>query len=166
MLKFDRQKQYDLLKLLLDLHPVEPSHEEFRQMVALFENQLTLASNLIYLQEHRLVTAAVDMTRNEPFFYLNKLRITEKGIDFLENDGGLSAILNVQTIRFADSTIVALEDILLLSNLPEEQKKGLAAKLRELPADAIKHLTLQLLTKAALNPQAALHIIQTALHHG
>jgi hypothetical protein len=42
-----------------------------------------------------------------------------------------------------DSTIIALEDIIRVANIPEEQRKGLISKLRELPADAIKHLTLQ-----------------------
>lgn len=93
MEKFDRQKQHDLLNLLLELHPLEPTPTEHQQMVALFGDDLSLASNLIYLEEHRLVTPSVDISRNEPFFHLNKLRITEKGIDFLANDGGLGAIL-------------------------------------------------------------------------
>jgi hypothetical protein len=46
-----------------------------------------------------------------------------------------------------------LEDIIRVANIPEEQRKGLISKLRELPADAIKHLTLQLLTPAVLHPQ-------------
>ncbi|CAK8736478.1 hypothetical protein SODG_000599 [Sodalis praecaptivus] len=147
MEKFDRQKQHDLLNFLFDLHPLEPEHTHHQQMVALFGDELSLASNLIYLEEHQLVTQSIDISRNEPFFSLNKLRITAKGIDFLANDGGLGAILNVQTIRLHNETLVALEDIIRVANMPESEKKGLIAKLRELPADAIKHLILQLLTR-------------------
>jgi hypothetical protein len=59
-----------------------------------------------------------------------------------------------------DSTIIALEDIIRVANIPEEQRKGLISKLRELPADAIKHLTLQLLTPAVLHPQAVIQSIE------
>ncbi|MNS51081.1 hypothetical protein D3C72_837450 [compost metagenome] len=69
----------------------------------------------------------------------------------------------VQTVRFHDSTIIALEDIIRIANLPEEKKSGLISKLRELPADAIKHLTLQLLTKGVVNLPAALPLIEKAL---
>ncbi|HGE9193192.1 TPA: hypothetical protein ACGBRI_000883 [Escherichia coli] len=89
--------------------------------------------------------------------------ITEKGIDFLLDDGGLSAILKVQTVRLHSDTIVALEDIIRVSNISEDQKKGLISKLRELPGDAIKHLTLQLLTQGVLNLPNALRLIQTTL---
>jgi hypothetical protein len=62
-----------------------------------------------------------------------------------------------------DSTIIALEDIIRVANIPEEQRKGLISKLRELPADAIKHLTLQLLTPAVLHPQAVIQSIEKFL---
>ncbi|MGU7133018.1 hypothetical protein ACV2HT_25760 [Salmonella enterica subsp. enterica serovar Glostrup] len=90
-------------------------------------------------------------------------KITHKGIDFIRDDGGLGAILNVQTVKFHDSTITALEDIIRVANLPDEKKSGLISKLRELPSDAIKHLTLQLLTKGVLNLPAALPIIEKFL---
>ncbi|MCV5745083.1 hypothetical protein OFN42_33270, partial [Escherichia coli] len=77
--------------------------------------------------------------------------------------GGLSAILKVQTFRLHSDTIVALEDIIRVANISEDQKKGLISKLRELPGDAIKHLTLQLLTQGVLNLPNALRLIQTTL---
>ena len=95
-----------------------------------------------------------------------RLKITHKGIDFIRNDGGLGAILNVQTVKFHDSTIIALEDIIRVTNLPDDQKKGMIAKLRELPADAIKHLILQLLTQGVLKAPAALPIIERFLRGG
>lgn len=82
---------------------------------------------------------------------------------YMPCDGGLGAILNVQTVKFHDNTIIALEDIIRVANLPDEKKSGLISKLRELPADAIKHLTLQLLTKGVLNLPAALPIIEKFL---
>lgn len=105
--------------------------------------------------------AGVEFIFNAPVCY-----ITEKGIDFLLDDGGLSAILKVQTVRLHNDTIIALEDIIRVANMPEDQKKGLISKLRELPADAIKHLTLQLLTQGVLNLPNAIQLIQRALQKG
>ncbi|EJC8331270.1 hypothetical protein M0231_004819, partial [Salmonella enterica] len=82
---------------------------------------------------------------------------------YMPCDGGLGAILNVQTVKFHDNTIIALEDIIRVANLPDEKKSGLISKLRELPADAIKHLTLQLLTPAVLHPQAVIQSIEKFL---
>ncbi|EIR5426104.1 hypothetical protein LW795_005216, partial [Salmonella enterica] len=55
---------------------------------------------------------------------MNRPAITHKGIDFIRDDGGLGAILNVQTVKFHDSTITALEDIIRVANLPDEKKSG------------------------------------------
>ncbi|WP_368750136.1 hypothetical protein [Klebsiella aerogenes] len=164
--KFDRNRQRLLLLAMYDAYPNELSDETINAMQEAFQNIDILAANLIYLQSHELIKGAVrKMPSGDYSVMLFNAELTGKGIDFIRDDGGLGAVLGVQIVKIHDSTIVALEDILTLSNLPEEQKKGLIAKLRELPSDAIRHLTLQLLTKAALNPQATLHIIQTALHH-
>lgn len=166
MEKFDRNRQRELLQAMYDAYPNELSYDVGEKLKERFESIDILAANLIYLQEHQLVRGGVrKMASGDYQVSLYTAELTEKGIDFVRDDGGLTADFKLQIVKIHDSTIVALEDILILANLPEEQKKGLIAKLHELPADAIKHLTLQLLTKAALNPQAALHIIQTALHH-
>lgn len=57
----------------------------------------------------------------------------------------------------------AIEDIISAANIPADQKKGLISKLRELPADAIKHLILQLLTQGVQNLPVALQLIEKAL---
>lgn len=47
--------------------------------------------------------------------------------------------------------------------MPEAEKKGLIAKLRELPASAITHLTNELTVKAVLALPSALPLIQKYL---
>ncbi len=39
------------------------------------------------------------------------------------NDGGLSAILNVQTIKLHRDAVVVLEDLIAISNMNDEQKE-------------------------------------------
>ncbi|WP_240905261.1 hypothetical protein [Rouxiella badensis] len=161
--KFDRSLQKDLLQLLYDNHPESLHPMRFKELVDLFGGENPLASNLIYLNEHGLITNCLNRGINDFVINTGSLFITNKGIDFMRNDGGLSSILNVQTVKFHDSTITALEDIISVANLPEEKKSGLISRLRELPADAIKHLTLQLLTKGVLSLPAALPLIEKAL---
>ncbi|ELH8606635.1 hypothetical protein Q8V93_000284 [Enterobacter asburiae] len=168
--KYDRALQLEILNALIDCAPNSLNKVQERELIEKFDNYDHFVASMLYLQMHGLVTspfvrsdtmAGVEFIFNAPVCY-----ITEKGIDFLLADGGLSAILKVQTVRLHNDTIVALEDIIRVANMPEDQKKGLISKLRELPADAIKHLTLQLLTQGVLNLPNAIQLIQRALQKG
>lgn len=163
--KYDRERQRLLLKTLYDATPHEITPEQYDEFSEIFGSEEIFVSNLLYLEGHGLISSGVTSGYGSIMTQLVRLKITSRGIDFIRDDGGLGAILDVQVIKFHNSTIIAIEDILAVTNLPEKEKKSIVAKLRELPADTIKHLTLQLLTKAVMNPQAVIQIIQTALHH-
>ncbi|WP_417878594.1 hypothetical protein [Vibrio sp.] len=171
MNKYDRELQLAVLETLSEFFPYPVNEAEERILMESFQSPQQFRANVIYLEMHGLITDAFtrieDISGNVDYlFNRTRCRITEKGIDFLLNDGGLSAILNVQTIKFHDSTIIALEDIIRVANVPDEEKSTLISKLRELPADAIKHLTNELLTKAVLAAPAAIPVIQKFLHLG
>lgn len=166
--KYDRSLQLEILNALVDCAPstLDKNHE--RELIEKFDNYEHFVACMLYLEMHGLVNAP--FIKSHPMgsgvhyiFNADLCSITEKGIDFLLDDGGLGAILKVQTIRLHNDTLIALEDIIRVTNIPEDQKKGLISKLRELPADAIKHLTLQLLTQGVQNLPRALQLIQTAL---
>ncbi len=135
-MKLDRELQLELLKKLADSYPdtrdVQRWETEFPGAI----------SNLAYLSEHGLCdlkTIAVSSV-NVPF----KARITAKGMDFLADDGGLSAILGVVTIRLHDDTIKAIiEARIMQSDLPEPAKKRMIDRLRALGGEATKHLLLK-----------------------
>src|SRR5476649_1383605 len=147
--KYDRALQLEILNTLIDVAPEPLTDEQANELMDKFINFNHFVACMLYLQMHGLVESPFKkITSTDGVDYLFNTRtcnITEKGIDFLLDDGGLSAILKVQTIRLHSDTIVALEDVIRVATIPEDQKKGLISKLRELPADAIKHLTLQLL---------------------
>ncbi|HBV6758984.1 MULTISPECIES: hypothetical protein [Klebsiella] len=65
-------------------------------------------------------------------------KITSKGIDFIRDDGGLGAILNVQTIKFHRDAVVVLEDLIAISNLNSEQKEKAKSTLGEMSTEALK----------------------------
>lgn len=160
--KFDRENQRKLLQFLYDTYPEELTSLQNEELQCLFPGWENYIANLLYLEQHQLITSGLKCSMST-YVPVNRPFITHRGIDFIRDDGGLGAILNIQTVKFHDSTIIALEDIIRVANLTEEQKKGLMSKLRELPADAIKHLTLQLLTPAVLHPQAVIQSIEKFL---
>lgn len=160
--KFDRNAQRETLQLLYDAYPKELTGSQMKELENHYPDGNTFVANLLYLHQHQLINSGLKPS-SEGYALVNRPTITHRDIDFIRGDGGLGSILNVQTVKFHDSTIVALEDIIRVANLPEDKKSGLISKLRELPADAIKHLTLQLLTKGVVNLPAALPLIEKAL---
>ena len=90
--------------------------------------------------------------------------ITHIGMDFLADDGGLSAILGVVTIKFeAEQFRTILESMILSSNLPTERKQTMIDALRELPAESIKHLTTRIVDAGWDNLDSLMTIIQNSL---
>lgn len=102
-----------------------------------------IEANLWYLIEHGLIA---NRERKDPYGIApNGFAITHRGLDFLADDGGLSAVLGVVTVRLHDDTIKALVATKIHeSNLPEPEKKRYLDQLRELPAETTKHLVLKL----------------------
>ncbi|MDL2169784.1 hypothetical protein [Asaia sp. HumB] len=65
--------------------------------------------------------------------------ITNKGLDFLQDDGGLSAILNVVTVRFEADTLRALIAAKIdASSEPEEKKAEAKKRLLGLKEEGLK----------------------------
>ena len=85
-------------------------------------------------------------------------------MDFLADDGGLSAILGVVTIKLHDDTIKSLiESKILESDLPEPEKKRFLDHLRELPGEATKHLVLKLVDLGLEKAPTAIEVIGKVL---
>jgi len=131
----------------------------------------TLLANLIYLQEHGLIRHGFQrqdyMAGNSQYIQTFPAEITAKGLDFLANDGGLSAILGVMTIKIHDDTLKSLiEAKILQSDLAQPDKKRWLDQLRLLPVVTKKHLVLKLVDLGLANAPTALGAIGTALGLG
>ncbi|WP_141398619.1 hypothetical protein [Serratia sp. JKS296] len=159
--KFDRELQRYLLTVCIRAYPRYALWNHFEPSKVMIDND-KLHANIVYLQQHGLIDIAPDNT-DDPASLLQRMRATAAGVDFMLDDGGLSAILKVQTIKLHSDTVDAIEKIITQSNLPEPEKVSIVSKLRELPADAIKHLTLQLLSQGLARVPDAIQLIQTAL---
>ena len=136
----DRGFQLSVLRRYADVYP-NRTYEKWHE---LGDDEHKIAANLLYLQEHDLITIAGQLGSSGDLIYQGG-SITAKGMDFLADDGGLSAILGVVTIRLHDDTIKAIiEAKILQSDAPEPTKKRMIDRLRALDGEATKHLVLKL----------------------
>lgn len=110
-----------------------------------------LAENLVYLSEHELVSLltrdliGVDSAEDQ----IVEARITAKGLDFLQDDGGLSALLNTVTVCIAPDTLrMLLGQKIMQSSAPDKDKQWLTERLRTLPDRALDQLLNRLVFSA------------------
>ena len=127
----DRKYQYELLSVLLQGYPRYTNTSE--QLREFQQRDLEkYQANMLYLQRHGLVSGALQVTHShnsdhKAWITINELplpNITNKGIDFIMADGGLGAILNIQTVKLHDETIKNFWQEAILQSEPQENQKG------------------------------------------
>lgn len=106
MAALDRSRQRDILELLSADYP-------FATVVATQQQTDAFIANLHYLMEHGLVEASFSRDNRlpapspsgerykQPAQIASNIRITARGMDFLADDGGLSALLTIVNVRKA-----------------------------------------------------------------
>lgn len=165
----DRQLQLDLMSKMADVYP---SPYDFSDLIkSSNEDQLKrIYANLYYLQSHELLEPNSIYMRFElggsgsHLFTLGLTRLTQKGADFMANDGGLSAILGVVTVKFeADQLKLLLESKIMAADLPPADKHRLIDGLRSLSAESIKHLTTKIVDLGWDNLGTLARIIQSSI---
>lgn len=140
----DRQVQKRILELLAAEFPAPFNLRRYKEFSLDIE---TVGWHLAYLEQHGLIACRWDNPISGPKQCLSATMLA-KGIDFLEDDGGLSAILGVVTIKFHDDTIKAMVEMRIQeSDLPQPDKIKLLDQLKALPAAAVKHLATKLMEK-------------------
>lgn len=160
--KLDRHYQKVILSKLANAYPDTVSVSEFCNRHDEASEDIYIA-NMLYLEGHGLVKAGLSKSLSNRYTSVDPC-ITVKGLDFLADDGGLTAILGTVTIKFHDETLRALiASKIESSDLDQQEKSKLLTGLQELPAESIKHLTMRLLDKGLESLPSALPIIQTAL---
>ncbi|WP_240632882.1 DUF2513 domain-containing protein [Pantoea endophytica] len=135
-MKFDRVLQREILLVCVDAYPDYTSWINFDASLV-DTDDIKLSANINYLAEQGLISIR-NRTSDDPYSFLDNMRATVQGIDFLQHDGGLSAILNVQTIKFHREAVVVLEDLIALSGLSEHDKETARSKLSGMTTDVLK----------------------------
>lgn len=116
--------------------------------------------NILYLSEHGLV----DSTSDEMLGRGHRVHlagITAKGLDFLQDDGGLGAILNVVTVRLEAETLKAIiGERIDGSALPDPEKRKLRRWLDTAGSEALKDATKRLVGAALDHAPGAFQLLQ------
>lgn len=155
-IRLNRELQRKFLTILAESYP-NPGDLKWDELGI---SKKARDANLSYLVEHGLARAERNEENLSRGLSLYTYFATAKGMDFLEDDGGLSAILGVVTIKLHDDTIKALlESKILESDLPQPEKQRYLDKLRELPAETTKHLVLKLVDLGLEKGPKAIEII-------
>ena len=144
-MKLDRELQRKILEELADIHPQRgfPSR--------LIEDEHIAASNLVYLEELELIEESVGVNINNQFRF-NPTRITAKGMDFLADDGGLSAILGTVVVKFHSDTIrLLLINKLDSCDIPEAEKSTIRNHLERLSGGAMEEAGRYLMNQGIQN---------------
>lgn len=137
-MKLDRELQRKILEKMSEIYP--SPYEETIQSLDTTSEKSKIGANISYLVEHKLVCIAPDPKRGLCY------KITAKGMDFLQDDGGLSAILGTVTVRLHADTIKDLVEARIVgSAMPETEKKRFIDTIRSLPAEATRHLAMKLI---------------------
>jgi hypothetical protein len=142
-MQINRERQLELLKLLAGAYPHYVTARDIPG------DKSEVNANLHYLIEHGLVNGSITefMSGERPVM---SAIITASGLDFLADDGGLSAILGVVTVKLHEESIrQILADRVNRADLPAEQRSSLLQVIRKLPARALQIATEKLLENGA-----------------
>ena len=95
-MRLDRQLQLKILEFLRNSYP---QHGKYFNEQS-FTNHPDFMGNVKYLVEHGLIAGSEPRAMGEKYQLLNAT-LTAQGLDFLEDDGGVSAILNAGSVLHA-----------------------------------------------------------------
>ena len=160
-MKLDRTLQLEILHTLRDAYPERidindlpnPDHPDLR-------------ANLWYLAEHELIEV-IDIANMEDAAAIYGPKITAVGLDFIEDDGGVSAILRTVTVKLDPDDLRSLIAARVeSSDLPAEDKSSLAHAIRSLPVATLQSLTTRLVNEAVAQWPDALQLFQRYLSPG
>jgi hypothetical protein len=136
----DRELQRSLLLAMRDCYP-----ELLYELPATIDAaKPRVDTNLFYLEEHGLCDSGLSPNA-AGYSVIRGPRITARGLDFLADDGGLTAILGVVTVRLHADTIRDLIAVKIEAlPVPAAEKSALRKILAGLPADALRAATTDL----------------------
>ncbi|MDP9590565.1 UNVERIFIED_ORG: hypothetical protein J2W19_003129 [Shinella zoogloeoides] len=133
----NRDLQRRILTELAEIYPSDAAvQRSFRDV-----DERQVGYNLFYLHQHGLVD--IHYTKMlDGSVPIHTATINARGIDFISNDGGLSAVLGVVTVKLHEDTLKALliGKIGAASGDPTT-KKLLIEKIKGMPAEALSTIT-------------------------
>ena len=159
---FDRKLQLQILELALDFYPEQINHIPGELSLV---DEKTLLQNIAYLQQEGLIVGGIEESFDGMEPAIDLITATNDAVNLLSEEGSISASLKVVTIKLHDETLAALRDFINQNISDPEEKKAYLQRLKELPADATKHIVLELLNQGLGQIPNAVLWLQTMLRH-
>lgn len=162
-MKIDRELQLQILSLLRDCYPAQGFTNRLAEQMGADHHHL--CCNAAYLLEHDLLDGEIRLTNDGSKNMMpGRLTITAKGLDFIEEDGGLSAVLGTVTVRLhADSVRDLIAAQIELSELDSSTKAKLIDTVKTLPAQGLEAVVTGLAREGLARLPNAIHWLQTTL---
>lgn len=152
----DYALQLEMLKLLKAAYPAQCDVSDWPP------DNVSVTRNLVYLHEHRLVE--VDLSEGMYAAYATDAKITARGLDFLAEDGGLTAVLGVVTVRIEAESIRALIAARLDSpDVTPEDKSRLRKHLETVSTETLKTVTKRLVEEGLDHAPGVIRLLHTWL---
>ncbi len=124
-----------------------------------------VAGNLLYLEELGLIQSGIHMGIDGHFSW-SAGRATAAGLDFIQDDGGYSAILGTVTVKLHEDTLKALLVERIEKSDGDASVKGeLIKQVKALPAEGLKTLTTKALEAGLAALPNAIALLHTWLSH-
>lgn len=161
--KFDRNMQLILLEEAVSVYPRQTDQDQFLNK-GIFHAPEKAIANIYYLYEHGLITISHPVPA-ELHHILCSIKATKDGIDFMLQDGGLNAILNITTIKFHDDAVSVIAEFVNKNVSNPADKQRFLHQLHGLPYETTKHIALELVSKGLAQMPNAVQWLQTLLHH-
>jgi hypothetical protein len=144
-MELDRKLQREVLLALQDEYP----DSLLVSVLPGYTNDRNFMGNLFYLQEHGLIEGG-DIREPGQCRSMVDVQITKSGLDFLANDGGISAILGSFMLRIPCNEIVeAVEMSFREEEIDEDVRANILDSISKLDSEAMKELVTLMLENSA-----------------
>lgn len=167
-MSINREWQRALLTHLASIYPDGAYVESMQDIQPSLPEHARLA-NLQYLDGHGLIESGMHLQRylgpETNWIQKEPTVITPRGIDFISDDGGLTAILGVVTVRldaeqWRELLATRVESI---ESLTHDQRSELGKAIRNLPAKALEKVSDKLLDWAVEHAADALPLLRSVI---
>ncbi|WP_334471086.1 hypothetical protein [Arsenophonus sp. PmNCSU2021_1] len=143
---FDRNLQFELLELAVYDYPDVIKTENIPDHLRLVDKK-KLLQNIAYLQEEGMIKGGIIecLSGKEPAIHL--IKATKDAINLLTEEGSISASLKIVTVKLHNESLAVIRKFIHQNLNDSEEKKLFLQQIKQLPADATKHIVLELLGK-------------------
>ncbi|CNH17709.1 Uncharacterised protein [Yersinia intermedia] len=163
---FDRALQKEILLLAVESYPDMVGRPRFNNSRLAQEDNRKLVVNLAYLMEHGLIDSDTKTSTGEQVIRNYSFKATHHGVDFMLADGGITAILNLVTIKIHNDSILQIAEFIKASSASPADKKKLLDRLKSLGDDSTKHIVLKLLDAGLARTPDVIQWLKTVLPEG